>query len=82
MIAVLPDQQPKRAGAAAAFAPFFGVPALTMTLVSRLAENRGAPVLFAFAARLPDGRYRAYWVPADPEIASTDAETAAAALNL
>jgi KDO2-lipid IV(A) lauroyltransferase len=81
MIAVLPDQQPKKAGAAAAFAPFFGVPALTMTLVSRLAAKSGAPVLFAFAARRPDGGYRAHWLLADPEIAAADPEVAAAALN-
>jgi KDO2-lipid IV(A) lauroyltransferase len=80
MIAVLPDQQPKKGGAAA-FAPFFGVPALTMTLIGRLAAKSGAPVLFVFVARLPEGRYRAYCLHADPEIAATDAESATAALN-
>ena len=37
------------------FAPFFGVPALTMVLLSRLARSTGATVLFAFAERLPRG---------------------------
>lgn len=81
MIAVLPDQQPKKAGAAAAFAPFFGVPALTMTLISRLAAKTGAPVLFVYVARTDDGRYRAHRSLADPEASSTDPEIAATALN-
>lgn len=81
MIAVLPDQQPKTAGAAAAFAPFFGVPALTMTLVGRLAAKSGAPVLFAFAARRRDGGYQAHWLTADAGIAAADPQVAAAALN-
>ena len=37
------------------FAPFFGTPALTMVLLSRLAQRTGATVLFAFAERLPRG---------------------------
>src|SRR5690606_18832316 len=37
-----------------AFAPFFGMPALTMTLLPRLAERSGAPVLFACCERLDD----------------------------
>jgi KDO2-lipid IV(A) lauroyltransferase len=43
---ILPDQQPKLGDGE--FAPFFGVQALTMTLVSRLAERTGATVLFAW----------------------------------
>ena len=38
--AMLPDQVPKRAGAE--FAPFFGQPALTMTLTSNLLQKTGA----------------------------------------
>ena len=37
------------------FAPFFGVQALTMTLLSRLAERTGATVLVAYCERLGDG---------------------------
>ena len=81
MIAVLPDQQPKRPGSAAVFAPFFGVPALTMTLLGRLAAKSGAPVLFAFTARRADGRYQFHWLESEVGIASTDPVTAATALN-
>src|SRR5688572_9840244 len=41
------DQQPKLG--AGVFAPFFGREALTLTLVPKLAERSGAPVLFAWA---------------------------------
>ena len=37
------------------WAPFFGRPAYTMALVSRLAEKTGAAVLMAFGERLPNG---------------------------
>src|SRR5690606_2284440 len=49
VLGILPDQQPKQGEGV--FAPFFGVPALTMTLLPRLAQRTGATVLFAFAAR-------------------------------
>ena len=52
MVGILPDQQPKRGDGE--FAPFFGIPALTMTLLPRLAQRTGATVLMAFAERLPD----------------------------
>lgn len=52
-VGILPDQQPKQGEGQ--FAPFFGVDALTMVLVSRLAHRTGAQVLFAFAERLPRG---------------------------
>ncbi len=82
MVTILPDQQPKSKGAGV-FAPFFGVPALTMVLVSRLARKTGAAVIFSFAERLPAGRgYRTHWVSAPPGIADADPVIAASALNL
>lgn len=81
-IAVLPDQQPKEEGSAAVFAPFFGVPALTMTLLPRLARKTGAAVLYAFAERLPWGRgFRLHWLDAPEGIADADPVVAAMALN-
>jgi KDO2-lipid IV(A) lauroyltransferase len=81
-IAVLPDQQPKEDGGAAVFAPFFGEPALTMTLLSRLARKTGAAVLFVFVERLPRARgYRMHWLPAPDGIADGDPVVAATALN-
>lgn len=54
IVGILPDQQPN--AGQGVFAPFFGVPALTMTLLPRLAQRTGAPVVFAWAERLPRGR--------------------------
>jgi len=78
---ILPDQEP-HSEASGAFAPFFGVSALTMTLVSRLARKSGAPVVFCFAERLPAaGGYRIHWLSAPEGIADADPGIAAAALN-
>ncbi|MEJ5211631.1 MAG: lysophospholipid acyltransferase family protein [Burkholderiales bacterium] len=53
-VGLLPDQVP--AAGEGVWAPFFGRPAYTMTLVGRLAARTGAPVLLAVARRLPRGR--------------------------
>ena len=50
--AVLPDQVPPVA--AGAYAPFFGRPALTMTLVHRLTERLAPRLIMGHARRLPD----------------------------
>ncbi|NUS60341.1 MAG: lauroyl acyltransferase [Lysobacter sp.] len=53
---ILPDQQPKAGDGE--FAPFFGIPALTMTLLTRLAQRTGATVLLGYCERVgdtPDG---------------------------
>src|SRR3546814_2996073 len=54
VVGILPDQQPKAGDGE--FAPFFGVQALTMTLLGRLAERSGARVLFGYCERLGAGR--------------------------
>ena len=80
VLGILPDQQPKQGEGE--FAPFFGTPALTMVLLSRLAHRTGATVLFAFAERLPRGAgYRIHILPAPEGIADADLPTAVAALN-
>lgn len=81
VVAILPDQVPKSAGAAAAVAPFFGRECATMVLLGRLAARYGAPVLFVWARRLADGQYRMEHFLADKDIASTDPVEAATALN-
>lgn len=53
-VGVLPDQAP-RAGEGV-WADFFGRPAYTMTLLRRLHEKTGAPVMMVIARRLPGGR--------------------------
>lgn len=52
-VGILPDQEPGAGNGI--FAPFFGVPAYTMVLLSRLAMKTGAPVIFVYAERLPRG---------------------------
>lgn len=51
LISILPDQSPKNNGI---FAPFFGHPCYTMTLLSKLAQKNNAVVIFAYAKRLKD----------------------------
>ena len=61
-IGILPDQVP--GAGEGEWAEFFGRPAYTMTLVARLAQKTGAPVVFGWAERLPRGRgYRVRIVP-------------------
>lgn len=76
---ILPDQQPKLGEGE--FAPFFGVQALTMTLLPRLAARTGATVLFAYAERCPDGDYEIGFEPAAAALSGADPRAAVAALN-
>jgi len=79
-VGILPDQQPKMGDGV--FAPFFGMQALTMTLVNRLAERTGAIVLYGWVERLDDNLHYALHVePAEPAVADPDPVVAATALN-
>ena len=75
-VGILPDQVPS--GGEGAWAPFFGKPAYTMTLVHRLQQLTKAPMVMIFAERLPRGvGYRGHlrvlgdngMLPADPAAA-------------
>ncbi|WP_147653519.1 lauroyl acyltransferase [Vulcaniibacterium gelatinicum] len=83
VVGILPDQQPKLGDGV--FAPFFGRPALTMTLLPRLAQRTGATVLFACCERIgedADGpRFALRFEPAPATIADPDPAVGAAALN-
>jgi KDO2-lipid IV(A) lauroyltransferase len=76
---LLPDQVPN--AGQGGFAPFFGFPALTGVLVSRLARRTGCNVLFLGCERRPGGRYRVHFLPADEEIGSADDTRSLTALN-
>ncbi|MEN9966473.1 MAG: hypothetical protein RL416_630, partial [Pseudomonadota bacterium] len=52
-IGILPDQIPGKGEGE--WAPFFGKPAYTMSLASKLAEKTGSTVIMAFGERLPNG---------------------------
>jgi len=80
-LGILPDQEPKE-DKGSVYAPFFGVPALTMLLVNRLSRKTGAPVVFLFARRLSWGRgFELHCLPATPGVEAEDDVKAAAALN-
>lgn len=53
-IGILPDQIP--AAGEGEWADFFGKPAYTMTLASKLAEKTGASVIMAYGERLENGK--------------------------
>lgn len=79
-LGILPDQRAK--GGEGEFAPFFGLPCKSMTLLSRLAEKTQAPVVFGFAERLSGGRgFDLHFLPAEPDIASADRVAAVTALH-
>lgn len=81
-VVILPDQVPKSLGASGVLAPFFGHPAMTMTLISRLARKHGAPVMFCCAVYdAQTGRHRMHHFEGEAAIASASPEAAAAALN-
>ena len=78
VVGILPDQQPKAGDGE--FAPFFGVEALTMTLLSRLAARTGATVLFAWCERIGEGDFALHVEAAPAEIAA-EPKIAVRALN-
>jgi KDO2-lipid IV(A) lauroyltransferase len=80
VVGILPDQQPKAGDGA--FAPFFGVPALTMTLLPRLAARSGATVLFAYCERIDwSPRFRLRIEAAPAGIGDDDVSVGVAALD-
>jgi len=80
VIGILPDQEPKLAGAE--FAPFFGQPGLTMTLVSNLLQRTGARAVFATCIRQPQGHgYKMVFQAAEAGLYAADTATSLAALN-
>ena len=82
VIGILPDQQPK--AGEGEFAPFFGKPALTMTLLGRLAARSDARVLFAWCERLPGTsppRFALHVQAAPESVGAADPAHAVAALN-
>ena len=64
------------------FAPFFGVPAATITMTTRLARVNGSPVVFYSHFREPGGRFRLKLSPALAGYPSGDEVADAARMNL
>lgn len=85
VVGILPDQQPKLGDGE--FGEFFGIQALTMTLLGRLAARSGATVLVAWCERIDSGsgssgpRFALHIVPAPAGVADADPMVSVAALN-
>ncbi len=79
VVSIMPDHVPRQGGVVA---PFFGVPALTMTLLPRLARRTGATVLLLFVERLPRAHgYRVHFRAPPPALADPEPAVACAAMN-
>jgi KDO2-lipid IV(A) lauroyltransferase len=74
-ICILPDQVPRQGEGV--WADFFGRPAYTMTLISRLQHSTNAEVLMFFGERLPEGAgYRVWIEPLEKPLAPSPEEAA------
>ena len=80
IVGILPDQEPLKDHGV--FAPFFGTPALTMTLVGRLAREFDATVVLGSAERTPAGGFRIRVISAPEGVGDEDPIRAATQLNL
>ena len=77
---ILPDQDPKDSGGH--FAPFFGIQANTMVLLSRLAQKTQAPTVLAYAERLSWGRgFHIHFAPGPDAINSDDLDASLTSIN-
>lgn len=80
VVGILPDQVPDPESGL--FAPFFGEPALTMTLVANLAARTNAVVICCYAKRLhSESGFEICFRPAAGNIASENLQEAVVALN-
>ncbi len=75
---ILPDMEPEKNSGV--FAPFFGIPTLTMTLIHSLQQRTGATALVGFAQRVPGG-FKMVFTEPGPDILASEPETAVAELN-
>ena len=79
VISILPDQSPKSNGI---FAPFFGHPCYTMTLLSKLAQRNNATVIFTYAKRLDDDSgFKIIFREASQEISQLNIEESVVEIN-
>lgn len=79
VVSIMPDHVPRSGGV---IAPFFGTPALTMSLLPRLAARTGANVLMLFVERLPKAQGFVIHFRQPPDaLRDPDLTTACTALN-
>jgi Kdo2-lipid IVA lauroyltransferase/acyltransferase len=75
----LPDQD--MGERASVFVPFFGIPAATVTTLSRIAETTNAVVIPCITRILPQGRYEVRLYPRFENFPTTDPVADAARMN-
>jgi KDO2-lipid IV(A) lauroyltransferase len=78
VVGITPDQQPRKGGGE--FIPFFGRPALTLSLIAKLAQRTGTPVLFAYTERRGDG-FDVVFEAEEPALHDADLDIALTAMN-
>ncbi len=78
MVGILPDQVPAKGSGV--FAPWFGQPALTMTLIHSLMQKTGCRAVLGYALREDQG-FRAIFKAAPEALYSNDQLVAVTALN-
>ncbi|MEY3516458.1 MAG: hypothetical protein RIS67_675 [Pseudomonadota bacterium] len=78
VVGITPDQQPRKGGGE--FISFFGRPALTLSLIAKLAQRTGTPVLFAYTERRGDG-FDVVFEIEEPALHDADLDIALTAMN-
>ncbi|GEN24708.1 lipid A biosynthesis lauroyl acyltransferase [Halomonas cupida] len=78
-VGILPDQEP--GWGSGVFAPFFGRPAYTATLLPKLVARTNARVVTGVAQRLPGRGYALHFLAADERVYSEDEATSCAGVN-
>lgn len=78
VVGITPDQQPRKGGGE--FIPFFGRPALTPTLIAKLAQRTRAPVIFAYTERSGEG-FDVVFEAEEPALHDADLDIALGAMN-
>jgi KDO2-lipid IV(A) lauroyltransferase len=79
VVVMLPDQVPSLSGGV--MAPFFGQPALTMTLAAKFAQKTGAKVMVGYVQRQKDGRFKPHANFVSDAIYDSDMTVAVTAMN-
>ena len=80
LIVILADQEPDEKGGV--FAPFFGIPTLSMTLIAKLTQKTDATVIAAFAKRLDNHQgFDVYYKTGNEKLYSSDLVEAVTGLN-
>ncbi len=80
VVGVLPDQEPELSGGV--FVPFFGVPANTMKLVSKMVQKTAPRVIVCVAYRLPESAgFKVVFSEVDSDLYSPDTAVSVEGLN-